>query len=251
MKKLIPLLLLALMFTSGCFNTNEEITVQKDGSGVYGMTLDFSGLFDMMQAMQQENDSSSAMGKMPGNMDTLIRFASFTDTSTQLTAAEKALMKDATMRMIMQEKEKKFLLQMRFPFKKLEDVQRIMQLSQRNGNMMGKMLGGGAETGEEQPQAPDLNSYYDVTFKQGLLEKKINAEKLKVFQDNPQYEQLKMSSALFAEAMITTEVRLPAKVKKAEGSNLKTSADGKTITISASLSDALENPNALTFRIQY
>ena len=249
MKKLIPLLLTALLFTTGCLNTTEEITVQKDGSGMYGMTLDFSGLFDMIQAMQGADPSAEK--KAMQNMDTVIRFASFTDTSTKFTAAEKALLKNATIHMVMQEAQKKFVMEMRYPFKKMDDVEKIMELTQRSGSIMGKAMGAPEMEGGEQPPTPDFNSYYDLTFKQGVIEKKVNQEKLKAFQDNPQFEQLKSSSAMFSEATISSVIRLPQKAKKATGPGVKISDGGKLVTVAASLADALEDPNTLTFRIEY
>jgi hypothetical protein len=154
------------------------------------------------------------------------------------------------MHMVMSKEQKKFQMDMRYPFKKMEDVEKIMALTQKNGNLMTKALGA-PDNPAEQAATPDLNSYYDLTFKSGVIEKKVNAEKLKVFQDNPQFEQMKASSAMFGEAKISTVIRLPRKAKKTTGTGVKLSEDGKVITIAALLSDALEDPNALTFRIEY
>jgi len=247
MKKLCALLLAVLLFCTGCFNTTEEIAIQPNGSGVYGVTLDFSGIFDLLQSMGGE--SSEAMKELKQNRDTIIHFSSFTDTAKDLSKEEKALLRDATMRMIMQDSTKKFLMELKYPFKKLTDVERIMALARSNGNVLGKALG--AKDAGPQPEMPNLNSYYDLTFRNGLIEKKVNAEKLKEFQSNPQYEQMKQASALLGDAMISSIIRLPKSAKKVEGANAKQSDGGKTITISASMADVLENPNALTFHIEY
>lgn len=251
MKKLLFLLLPTLSCLYGCINTTEEILVQQNGSGVYGVTIDMSGMFDMIKSMAEGQMSDKAAKELQQEQDTIIRFSSFTDTASKLTADEKALLRDATIHMVMSEKEKKFLMEMKYPFKKATDVERILKLVEKNGNVLGKVLGGPEENHEMQGAAPDLNSYYDLNFRDGLLEKKVNAAKLKAFQENPQYEQLKGASGMMGDATISSVIKLPRAAKKVEGANAKASDGGKTITIAAPMADAIENPNALTFRIEY
>lgn len=256
MKKMYCSLLAILLIASGCFHTTEDFTIKSNGSGVYAMKMDLSGMFDMLEAIKAMSGSDSlnekadspfaALGK---SMDTVIHFSSFTDTASNLSPDEKVLMKDATMHMVMDEAKKKFVMDLQFPYKKPGDVKRIMDLSKNNGGLLGKALGGAGT--EEMPPAPDFSSLFDYTFRDGLLEKKLNGEQYKNMQESPQFEQMKEGREMLGEATMNTVVRLPRKAKKAEGPGVKLSADGKTVSISASFTDLFDNPNALTFRIEY
>lgn len=257
MKKTYVLLIAVLFFGSGCFSTTEDFTIAANGSGVYNMKMDMSGMFDMMEAMKdmagEEMDSSdmeTGLAAMDQRMDTTIRLGTFTDTSTSLTAEEKSLMKDATMHMVMNKAQKKFLMDFHFPYSKLADISKIMALSQKNGSMMGKMMGGGAES-SGMPAAPEFGSIFDYTFKDGLLEKKLNAEAYQKLKENPQFSQISGAQAMLGEATMNSVIHLPRKAKKTEGSGVKLSEDGKTVTINGALTDIFENPAALTFRVEY
>lgn len=255
MKKISCFLLAVLLFASGCFHTTEDFTVDASGSGVYAMKMDMSGMFEMMDAMKgmagAETDTDGmGMGDLDKAMDTTIRLGTFTDTSSKLTAEEKALMKDATMHMVMNKDQKKFVMDLRFPYQKLADVGRIMELSQKNGSMMGKVFGNGNNS-DDMPAAPEFGSIFDYSFKDGLLEKKLDETAYKQMKESPQYSQISEAQAMLSEATVNSVIHLPRKAKKVAGAGAKLSEDGKTVTINGSFTDLFENPNALTFRIEY
>ncbi len=256
MKKTYLFLFAALFFASGCFSTTEDFTIEANGSGVYNMKMDMSGMFDMVDAMKdmagEELDSSDrdmGLAALDQRMDTTIRLGTFTDTSSSLTPEEKSLLKDATMHMVMNKAQKKFVMDLRFPYSRLADVGKIMALSQKNGNMMGKMLGDAGNG--EMPATPEFGSVFDYTFKDGLLEKKLNAEAYKKLKESPQFEQMSSAQAMLSEATMNSVIRLPRKAKKTEGAGVKLSDDGKTVTINGAFTDIFENPAALTFRVEY
>jgi hypothetical protein len=257
MKKLFRLLIAApaLFFLAGCFDTTEEITIDKNGSGVYQVNADFKGLFDLIDAMKaMDTSANSSLQKMPSNIDTTIKLSSFTDTSSTLTAEEKTLLRDATLNMVMNEKDKVFKILMKYPYKDINDVQKIVRLSQSSNNFIGKAL-----QGKESPHAdmqmnpgmPELNNFFDVTFKKGLLEKKVNAEKLKEFQNNEQYAQMQQALQLMTEATVNTVIHLPKPAKKVEGAKVKLSEDKKTVTVNASFADLFNDPNSFAYRVEY
>lgn len=258
MKKLFRVLLAlpVLFLFSGCFDTTEEITIEKNGSGVYQVNADFKGLFDLLDAVKAfDTSSNSSLQKLPSNIDTTIHLRSFTDTASNLSADEKALLRDATMNMVMNQNDKIFKILMKYPYKDINDVQKIMKLSQSGNNMIGKAL----QQGQDAPQndmlpsqgMPQINNFYDITFKKGLIEKKVNAEKLKEFQANEQYAQMEQAIGMMSEATINTVIHLPKPAKKAEGAKLKLSDDKKTVTINASFSDLFSDPNAFAYHVEY
>lgn len=257
MKKLFRLLIVCTSFfiLAGCFDTTEEITIERNGSGVYQVNADFRGLFDLIDAMKaMDTSANSSLQKMPSNIDTIIQLRTFTDTASNLSTEEKALFRDATINLVMNEKDKVFKMLMKYPYKDINDVQKIIKLSQSGNNFIGKALQG-KETPQMDVQAgqgmPDFNNIYDITFRKGLIEKKINADKLKQFQDNEQYEQMKQAIAMVSEASINTVIRLPKAAKKAEGTNVKLSEDKKTITVKSTLNELFDKPEALSYRVEY
>ncbi|MCU7552397.1 hypothetical protein OCK74_24975 [Chitinophagaceae bacterium LB-8] len=259
MKRPLLILLAAsvLFFLAGCFDTTEEITIDKNGGGVYQINADFKGLFELLDAMKAfDTSANSSLQNLPSNIDTTINLRSFTDTASSLTAEEKTLLRNATLNMVMNEKDKVFKVLMKYPYKDINDVQKIIKLSQSGNNFLGKAL-----QGKESPLTdmqmnqdmgmPQLNNFYDVTIKKGFLEKKVNADKLKEFEENEQFAQMKQALEMMSEATMNTVIHLPKPVKKAEGANIKLSDDKKTVTINASLSDLFNDPNAFAYHVEY
>jgi hypothetical protein len=258
MKKAIVSLLIALVafVVTSCFETTEEVTINESGSGLYQANIDLSGFFlfiDMMKAM----DTSASASNKPAmqSLDTVVYMKSFTDTASNLTKEEKALVHDATMHMVMKEKEKVFKINISYPYSKPADVQKIIRLNQSNSNLIGKALKDKTSMPEEnqqqQPAMPDFSSVYDVVYQKGMLEKKLNAEKLQKFQSDENYATLKQMKEMFATSAMNTVIHLPKAAKKAEGPNVKLSGDKKTVTINATLGDIFDQPDLLSYHIEY
>jgi hypothetical protein len=257
MKRNLWLLLLSAcaVFFTGCFETTEEITINKDGSGAYNMNLDLGGLFEFLDAMKSM-DTSAAGGKNDDRekMDTTVAMREFTDTASTLTAAQKALFRSATMRMVMNEESKEFKMNMNFPFTQLSDVTKIMELSKSNGGnkVLGKMvMPGEVVDNGSAPKMPDLNNYYDLTFQPHLLERKLNKEKYKTLNKDLDQATMGEGEEMLAGIKMNTIIHLPSPAKKATGAAVKLSADIKTITLNGTMGDLMKNPEAFTYRIEY
>lgn len=182
MKKFLLVITLTFtgLFFTGCMETTEELTIAADGTGTYNVGMDMSGLFDLMDMMKGMDRSLNAPTQKIEQMDTVIAMRDFTDTASHLTTEEKALMKDAKMKMKMNEAAKEFKMEMNFPFNKVSDVQKLMQLSQKSsgGNMLQNMLGNplGAESSND--QLPSVSNFYDMVINNNLIEKKTESRKI-------------------------------------------------------------------------
>jgi hypothetical protein len=220
--------------------------------------IDMSGMFVMMDMMKAE-DSSFNKELIPTDrksFDSVTYFKSFVDTASNLTAEEKALLRNATAHIKMNEKEKEFKIKLTYPFVKMADISKIITLngSEKGRNSIQKILkeNSGAQEGlNENPGTPDYNDSYQVTYKDGLLERKLKPEKLKELQ-----EQLKVAGENGMEEMISSVkmnniIQLPRPAKSVQGAKAKLSADKKTVTINCTLKDLLANPKAVEYRIQY
>ena len=245
------------IFFVSCYEVNEEININADGSGTYVTKMDMSGLIDMMQTFAGEEElKKDGLDKV---YDTTIQFKNMLDSAKNMTAEQKELMKDGKMKMQMNIKEKIFKMDMDFHYKDLNSLQLLMNGKGGNGasmtNAFKNLFGKGGE--EEQPGAPkgpdmsDIASIYDVTIKNGLIEKKVNAAKYKEFMDRPEMAQVKQLSGSGMEILYTTTIKLPRAAKKADNPIIKLSDDKKTVTMKYNLLELLENPDKFAYSIQY
>ncbi|MFN2438343.1 MAG: hypothetical protein ABR503_04020 [Chitinophagaceae bacterium] len=259
MKKFLLLIFIMASLLIGCFETTEGLTINKDGSGSYALDIDMSGMFALMD--MEKGEDSSASSVIPDdrkNFDSTILFKSFVDTAKDLTAEEKALLHNAVAHIKMNEKEKIFKITMTYPFAKIDDVSKIMALSgsHKGSNTIQKIFKGNtapADTtvGNTNPDLPNFTDMYNLTYKDGLLERKIKPEKFKEMED-----QLKAAGENGMEEMISSVkmnsvINLPRPVKSVQGERVKLSADKKTVTINCTMKDILTSPKSVEYRIQY
>jgi hypothetical protein len=98
---------------------------------------------------------------------------------------------------------------------------------------------------------PSINNYYDVTIKKGLIERRVNEEKLAALKNDEQLKEMKGAEDMMSSITYNTIIHLPKAAKKAEGEKIKLSADKKTITIKSTLMDLFDDPKSLGFAIEY
>jgi len=257
MKKLfLPIFLISSLLI-GCLETTEGLLINKNGSGSYTMDIDMSGMFSLMDMMKAEDSSAgSGIPEDRKNFDSTVLFKSFVDTATDLTAEEKALLRNGVAHIKMNEKEKVFKIKMTYPFVKIDDVTKIIALngSGKGSNRLEKIFKGNSGKQEEanvNSNMPDFSEMYQMTYKDGLLERKIKPEKLKEFE-----EQFKVAGENGMEEMISSVkmnsvINLPRPAKSVQGEKVKLSDDKKTVKINCTMKDILANPKAVEYRIQY
>jgi len=246
------------IFFVSCYEVNEEIEINADGSGTYVTKMDMGQLIDMMQTFAGEEElKKDGLDKV---YDTTILFKSLLDSSKDVTPEQKELMKDGKMKMQMNIKEKIFKMDMNFPFKDQNSLQQLMSGKGGSGtgitsafkNMFGKKDEPADQPGA--PKAPDMGDFaaiYDVTIKNGLIQKKVNAAKYKEFMDRPEMAQMKQLTSSGMEILYTTTIKLPRAAKKPDNPMIKLSPDGKTVTMKYNLLELLENPDKFAYTIQY
>ena len=129
MKQLIYLILISVLITS-C-QVTEEVTLNKNGSGVYDFSFDMSAMMDMMKD-EKKNDSLQA-GKKTKNVDTIISvyktFEAYKD-SIQLSPEEKQSLeklKELSIHFKVNEEEGEMFFKLNYPFKKLSDLENFFK----------------------------------------------------------------------------------------------------------------------------
>jgi hypothetical protein len=245
---------LSIFFVS-CYEVNEEIEIKADGTGTYVTKMDMGQLIDMMQTFAGEEElKKDGLDKV---YDTTILFKSMLDSAKDMSAEEKALMKDGKMKMQMNIKEKIFKMDMDFPYKDLNSLQQLMS-GKGSGpgmaNAFKNMFGKGNADQPGAPKGPDMSdiaAIYDVTIKNGLIQKKVNTVKYKEFMDRPEMAQMKQLSGSGMEVLYTTTIKLPRAAKKTDNPLIKLSEDKKTVTMKYNMLELLENPEKFAYSIQY
>src|SRR5689334_7118617 len=100
------------VFLASCLEINEELQINDNGSGQVSTTMDMAQLIDMMQAMGGEEFEK----KKDEKIDSVISLKNFVDTAKNLTAEQKALLRNGTLRIKMNMAEKEFNINMKYPF---------------------------------------------------------------------------------------------------------------------------------------
>ncbi len=254
LKFLMPLLL-AFCFT-GCLDVYENTEVKADGSGSMTMDMDMSQMVEMLKTyMTKEDLEKKGMEKM----DTTIMMKDIVDTNKALSAEKKALLRPASVRIQMDMDAKIFKMHMSFPFSSQENLQKLYTVmsdgSLGNAQLLKSMIPGGQDGGVQQGgSSPDINQFngvYDFVSKDGLMSKKLNADRWKTLQDNPMFAQVKQAGQMGVEIAYTVTVKLPRPVKKVDNPLAKLSDDKKTVTIKYNLIDVFDHPDQFGYSIEY
>jgi hypothetical protein len=253
------LTVVTMVCMAGCYEINEEISINADGSGSYVTKMDMSQLIEMMQTFAGEEEL--AKEGMDRVIDTTVLMKSLLDSAKEVTPEQRELMKDGKMKLQMNVKEKVFKMNMDLPFKKLNNLQQLMSGQGGSGgmadvfkNMFGKKGEAQGITDQPAPKEPDMSDFagmYDVTVSNGLISKKVNAEKFKALTDRPEMAQMKQLGTTGMEILYTTTIKLPRAAKKTDNPLMKLSDDKKTVTMKYNLLDLLEHPEKYSYTIEY
>jgi glycerol-3-phosphate responsive antiterminator len=83
------------------------------------------------------------------------------------------------------------------------------------------------------------------------MTKKVNADKWKALQNEPQLAQIKQASQMGMEINYTTTIVLPRPVKKIDNPLAILSDDKKTVVMKFNLINAFDHPEQFGYTIQY
>ncbi|MFK7810716.1 MAG: hypothetical protein AB8F74_23105 [Saprospiraceae bacterium] len=237
MKNLKYFMVFTLMIVmTSCLDIMEELTMKKNGSGKYILTLDMSsmmeeGMRDMLKGMAQQEGEGDFMSEMPSEMDTMIYFNNADDTLKAKFQHPEILEKIAIRTQISESKE---LMKMTFAldFDKLKEVDYFLadldKLQGDGGGLPGVGGGGGLF-----PTASEDNPLFK------LKKRKLSRSIPEKSEDlNMEGEELSMMKMFFSDAAYTTVYNMPGKIKKTSMKNAE--VDGKQIKIVTPLMDILE-----------
>jgi hypothetical protein len=251
MKKLFYLLLCGTVILAGCFDTTQEITINKDGSGNLTNTTDMSQVIGM--AKQFGGDQFAEMESMV--KDTIMQLDQAADSIPNLSATEIATVKKGSLAVNVNMKEEKFITKLSFPFQQASDIAMLNKLSDKViSEAMKKQMESGATAnpmGGEMPATSSVDDYYVTTFNKNVIEKKLNKEKYANAAGDEYLKNMQEVAGMGATMTNTLIINLPRAVKKVEGANVQVSDDKKRITIKAGIDDFFDHPEKFEFKIEY
>ena len=251
-----PVLWIFTLLLAGCIEITQEITLNKDGGGIWESTTDMSAVMGFLKT--QMNKDSSAPEKMA--VDTLVHFKDVIDSVKDLTAEQKRLLEKGSMQINLNSETEKFLFSTKLPFSKSEDLDQLMGLMQKEGfnaidKVMSKSLG---EEGEGKEKNPDENlfnnlpeSYFDLVIKPGKITRTLNKAKYDSIGENKTLNQIKEMGGMGAPFKTKIILNLPKPAKKATGSGVMLSPDKKKVIVENEMTDLFDDPSKYEFTIEY
>jgi hypothetical protein len=236
---------------AGCLDIDEKIDVKKDGSGTVTMDMDMSQMLEMIQQyMGTDGIQKAGLAKM----DTTIHMKDVLDSAAGLSADKKAVLSPGSVHIRLDTAAKIFTTHMSFPFTSQSNLQKLYATlgdGSLGSAQLLKGIGGDEGGGGPSPDINQFNGIYDFTCRDGLITKKVNPDKWKALQANPQLAQIKQAGQMGIEINYTTTIVLPRPVKKIDNATAKLSDDKKTVVMKFNLIDAFDHPEQFGYSIEY
>jgi hypothetical protein len=246
----------SMFFLAGCFEINEDIVMKSDGSGVYSVHTDMSQLLQAMQSYLGKDEMDKQLPSK--NIDTTVMMRTLLDTAKNISAENKALIKDGYVHLKLNIGEKVFKSDIVIPFKSQSDLQKLynsMNNQTLGFNQLFKGMAGKPDTTSGNDQGmPDMNQFnaiYDFESHDGLISRKLNQDKWKALQASPQFAQMKDAGNMGISIPYTLTISIPRPVKKVDNELAKLFPDRKKVVIQYNLIEVFDHPEKFEYTIVY
>ena len=261
-KKLMAacLLVIVSMVLTACFETESETTLNKDGSGSFQASVDFSSVMMFLTSKKKEGEQDIAI-------DTTIFFKTFTDTSSALTARQKELMKDMKLKMLFDSKNSACVFTVSSVFKSTEDFNEMNKLMAKkefddlfDGAVNSTPFGGEEESGSSSGKNDNIfgslfPAFFDCEYASNSIICKLNQEKYDQALADLKKSDMSLDDKLMEEmlgtAKFTNKINLPGKPVTVEGTTLKEGATTAQLVQTGSLYDLYKNPQKYTYQVRF
>lgn len=258
LKYILSFLLAGILFS--CLDTEERIVINADNSGTYSMTMDLGEIFKMANSMGGDEANSN---KIKEKKDTVIYLRDLMNATDSLTAHEKTLYKDAKVTIKLDEEKEEMKIAMSSPFKTLADLTEIknnfpvvMNKLKAFDEAAGDKVKPSEEGGNMGMGAKSANPVADqFTFvaSAGIISNtitNIDAFKKLAATDSSLSMMTQMASVM-GDFNYHTTIVLPRAVKGYDGPGSTISSDKKTVTFFTTLTEILEHPEKVSYKVKY
>lgn len=256
---LVVVISFSLLLTS-CLDTEEKIVINSNNSGNYTVTIDMGKLLKLAEQMGgAEKDDAKEKEKK----DSTVYFKTYIDTSTVLTAKEKEMYKDGSMRIKIDEAANEMSIIIKFPF---NNVAVLPELKANYMKMLDKLnISDKVKSKEDndEEQMPDISKNkdalnptqqaYSFTATPGkltntLVDRSLITDKLA---KDSSMQMMQQMTLMMGDMNYKTVIVLPKPAKKYNGNEVQASADKKTLTFITTLTDILNRPEAAEYSVEY
>jgi hypothetical protein len=251
MKKACFLLIIFCgIILAGCFETTEEITINKNGGGIFSNTTDLSSLLGLLKQM-----GGDEVEKMK-NADTTLPLSGIADSIAGLTTQQKGIINQGNMRLTLNMQDEKLLIKLNLPFQKMTDIQTLEKLLPQISEAAIKKLPGtdqipaGIGT-KDSSNAGAFDDFFDVAFTNKLITKTLIKDKYGAAKEGEFMKSLKQISEMGSPIKANYVINLPRPAKKVEGKAIKLSDDKKKVTLALTSDDFFNDPSRFEYRIEY
>ncbi|MGN6438139.1 MAG: hypothetical protein ACTHMM_16485 [Agriterribacter sp.] len=260
-KSIFALLVSCAFLLTACLDAEEKIVINKNNSGIYTLTMDMGKMLTLLEQMGQK-DQLKEMEKK----DSTVYFKSYVDTSTALTAKEKELIRDGSLRMQVDEAAKEMKVVLSFPFKNvavLPDLKNTYITAIDKLGISKKLNKGDAAednptdmpddvSGNKSVLMPGQEAYAFTAAPGKIANKLVNKELFsdKVLKDSS-LQMMQQLSVMMGDMNYKTVFVLPNGVKKYKGNNVEVAPDKKTVTFFTTLTDLINRPEAAEYSVEY
>ena len=254
---------IAFLFTlvlSSCLDTEEKIALNADNSGTYSLSIDLSKMLEMAASMGGDQSNPD---KVMEKKDTTIFIKDMLNSADILTTEEKALYKDAVINVKLDEAKSEMKIVMSSPFRNAVDLMEIKKNFPTVMNKLKAIEKATNEEGKEGGSAEDMKmgakttnpvgDQFTFLAGKGIISNTITdieAFKKNVAADSTLGMMTQMT-AMMGEFNYRTMIVLPKSVKKYDGPGSTISTDKKTLTFVTTLTEMLEHPEKVSYKVEY
>jgi hypothetical protein len=134
----------------------------------------------------------------------------------------------------------------------MDDLQRIIELQQDNKlpNPLKQSMNE-REDMINNARLPMLDKILNTTLKAGLIERKIDHDKLNELKGNEEFNEMGETKDILQTVKFSSSFHLPRPAKNVTGEKIKLSNDKKTITVNYTMMDIIKAPSSLEFKVEY
>ena len=234
----------------GCFETTQDLTVNKDGSGIFTNTTDLSNMIAFIK--QMGGDEADKMQ----DTDTTISLTGVADSIAGLTADQKRIVNKGTMKLTLNMQNEKLLVKLNFPFERLTDVELLKDVLPKLSVSALKKLPGGDQMpagtgGADSSTIKTFDNFFDDTFSKKIISRTLNKAKYATAADNEFMKSIQQMSGMGSPVKVNYVINLPRQAKKVQGKLVKLSDDKKKVTVSVTSDDFFDDPSKFEYRIEY
>ena len=244
---------------SACVDIEEFIVINEDNSGTYTLQLDMSKMIEMASQMGAGEAGSKKMEKMDSTFFLKEKILA----ADNLTAAEKDLYQDVSMKVKVDKASKEIKIVMTCPFKSINNLPEIKENLFTIIDKL-KVLDKMAGKGEEAAAAPADDAMSEKAISPGSDKYKFIATPGKIEYKlieqgaataTPEADStmmmLKGMMSFMGEMTYKTNITAARPVKNYSGNKATVSADKRTISFSYTFTEILEKPGISAYQMEY